>query len=78
MSFLFQATENDIRKQRGEPPLPEEDLSRLFRPIQPPPRLDNILTTSQISTYCGQLNQYASQSFGKLYMAEAVQKAGQQ
>merc|ERR1712180_377171 len=43
-------TENELRKQRGQPPLP----------------LDNMLTTGQIKTYCDHLGEFATQSFGKL------------
>merc|ERR1712062_417232 len=66
--------ENELRKQRGEPPLPEEDLNKMFRPLQPPLRLDNMLTTAQIGTYCDHLGEFATQSFGKLFIAESVQK----
>jgi len=66
--------DNDLRKQRGEAPLPDEDINKIFRPIQPPPRLDNLLATAQIGTYCDQLNQFGSQSFSKLFIAEQVQK----
>lgn len=31
------------RQSRGEPPLPEEDLSKLFKPPQPPARMDSLL-----------------------------------
>lgn len=67
------AQENDLRKNRGEPPLPDEDLSKLFRPLQPPPRLDNLLSTAQIGTYCDHLTDFASQSFSKLFIAENIQ-----
>lgn len=66
--------ENDLRKQRGEPPLPEEDINKVFRPLQPPLRLDNMLTAAQIATYCDLLGEFATQSFGKLFIAESVQK----
>lgn len=68
------AQENDLRKKRGEPSLPEEDINKLFRPLQPPLRLDNMLTTAQIGTYCDHLGEFATQSFGKLFIAESVQK----
>ncbi|XP_065669947.1 eukaryotic translation initiation factor 3 subunit H [Hydra vulgaris] len=68
------AQENDLRKQRGEQPLPDEDLNKLFRPLQPPQRLDNLLATAQIATCCDQLNDYAAQSFSKLFLAESIQK----
>ncbi|KAG8515553.1 Eukaryotic translation initiation factor 3 subunit H, partial [Galemys pyrenaicus] len=35
--------ENMQRQSRGEPPLPEEDLSKLFKPPQPPARMDSLL-----------------------------------
>jgi len=66
--------DNDLRKQRGEPPLPEEDINKIYRPLQPPTRLDNMLSTAQIGTYCDHLAEFATQSFGKLYIAESVQK----
>lgn len=31
------------RQSRGEPPLPEEDLSKLFKPHQAPARMDSLL-----------------------------------
>lgn len=74
---LFQAAENDQRVKRGEQPLPDEDISKVFRPIAPPSRLDNVLVNSQIGHYCEQLNRFASQSFGKLYMAKAIQNSSQ-
>jgi len=68
------AQENELRKQRGEPPQPEEDINKLYRPLQPPLRLDNMLTAAQIETYCDHLGEFATQSFGKLFIAESVQK----
>lgn len=68
------AQENDIRKQRGEASLPEEDITKVFRPLPPPARLDHLLSTAQIATYCDHLNEYTSQSFSKLFIAESVQK----
>lgn len=35
--------ENTQRQSRGEPPLPEEDISKLFKPPQAPPRMDTLL-----------------------------------
>lgn len=39
--------ENTQRQSRGEPPLPEEDLTKLFKPPQPPPRMDSLLIAGQ-------------------------------
>ena len=74
----MQAAENDQKIKRGEQPQADEDLTKVFRPIPPPQRLDNVLVNAQISTYCTQLKQFASQSFAKLYTAEAIQSEGQQ
>lgn len=35
--------ENAQRQSRGEPPLPEEDITKMFKPPQPPPRMDTLL-----------------------------------
>jgi len=65
--------ENQARQSRGEPPLPEEDLSKQFKPIPPLPRLDATITAGQINTYCRELSQFSSQALGKLFVAKALQ-----
>uniref|UniRef100_A0A8C2FQS4 Eukaryotic translation initiation factor 3, subunit H, b n=1 Tax=Cyprinus carpio TaxID=7962 RepID=A0A8C2FQS4_CYPCA len=65
--------ENAQRQSRGEPPLPEEDLSKMFKPPQPPPRMDTLLIASQLNTYCQTIKEFTSQNLGKLFMAEALQ-----
>jgi hypothetical protein len=37
------------RQSRGEPPLPEEDLSKLFKPPQAPARMDSLLIAGIVS-----------------------------
>jgi len=71
------AAENEQRIKRGEQPLPDEDLSKIFRSILPPSRLENVLVNSQIDYFCKQLNEFSSQSFTKFYLAEAIQTATQ-
>eukprot|EP00047_Mylnosiga_fluctuans_P002225 m.223704 g.223704 ORF g.223704 m.223704 type:complete len:322 (-) comp10964_c0_seq1:76-1041(-) len=65
--------ENQVRQQQGLPPLPDEDLSALFKPLAPFSCLDTLLVASQISRYCKQVSQFTSQSFGRLYLAQALQ-----
>lgn len=36
------------RQSRGEPPLPEEDLSKLFKPLQAPARMDSLLIAGTV------------------------------
>merc|ERR1711915_466128 len=67
------AAENAQRQTRGEPPLPDEDISKQFKPIAPLPRLDAMITSGQISNYCKQISQFCSQSLGKLYVSKALQ-----
>ena len=62
-----------MRKQRGESPLQEEDLTKIFKPLQPPPRLDSLLWAGQISCYTDQITEFATQSFGKLFLADSLQ-----
>jgi len=65
--------ENQQRQNRGEPPLPEEDVNKLFKPVQPPTRLDCLLVASQMNQYCQAISQFSAQSIGKLFMAESLQ-----
>merc|ERR1712142_795743 len=67
------AAENAQRQARGEPPMPDEDISKQFKPIAPLPRLDAMITSGQISNYCKQISQFCSQSLGKLYVSKALQ-----
>jgi len=64
------------KQDAREPVPPDEEINKIFRPIQPPSRLDNLLMTAQIGTYTEQLKDFASQSFAKLFVAEGVQKQG--
>lgn len=52
-SFYFQyqqrrQQENIQRQSRGEPPLPEEDINKLFKPPQPPPRMESLLIAGNV------------------------------
>jgi translation initiation factor 3 subunit H len=67
------AQENASRSARGEAPLPDDDVNKLFKSIPPPTRLDAMLCAGQISNYCTQINQFATQSLGKLFVSEALQ-----
>jgi len=69
------ALENKLRADRGDAPLPEEDLTKMFKTPLMPPRLDSLLLAGQISTYAGQINDFAKQSFGKLFMVDSLQDA---
>lgn len=67
--------ENAARQAKGEPPLPEEDLNKLFRPIPVPLRLNPMIVSGQINTYSQQITQFCSQSLAKLYITQTLQKA---
>ncbi|KAM5157833.1 eukaryotic translation initiation factor 3 subunit H [Mantella aurantiaca] len=65
--------ENIQRQSRGEPSLPEEDVTKLFKPPIPPARMDSLLIAGQINTYIQNIKEFTSQNLGKLFMAEALQ-----
>lgn len=69
------AQENAARAAKDEPPLPEDDVNKLFRPHPVPPRLTPMLTAGQISTYSQHISQFCSQSLAKLYITQALQNA---
>ena len=70
---LKRKQENEARIQRGEAPLPEEDLSKIFKPLQPPGRLEALLTSAQMDLYTKEVKNFATQSFGKLFVADQFQ-----
>ena len=75
----MQRAENEVRKAAGEEALPEEDPSLpFFRPVQQDSRqkdpLDILLMSAQVNNYCSQVNKFAGQSFGKLFLASSLHK----
>lgn len=66
--------DNAARKARGESPLPEEDLTKIFKPLQAPSRLESLLLSGQVNSYANQVSEFATQSFGKLFMADSLQQ----
>jgi len=66
-----------MRVDRGEAPLPEEDLNKMFKPLQVPPRLESLLLSGQITEYASQMKEFASQTFGKLFVTDSLQDSEQ-
>jgi len=67
--------DNEARKVKQEPELPEEDVTKLFRPLPVPPRLNSMIVSGQINTYSQHISQFCSQSLAKLYITQALQGA---
>lgn len=63
--------ENDIRKNQGLAPLPEEDVSRLFKIPPEPPRLESMLLLGQVDAYSKSLADSTSVALVKMYAANA-------
>ena len=66
--------ENSQRQANGLAAL-DEDTSPsnpIFKPIPPPSRLDSIIINNQIANNCAQINQFAGQSFSKLFLCSQV------
>lgn len=70
--------ENEARRSAGLEALPEEDPSLPFFKPYTDPRggnrdpLDSLLMAAQISNYAGQVNRFAGQTFGKLFLAQSL------
>jgi translation initiation factor 3 subunit H len=73
--LLKQSQENAVRVSKGETAVPEEDITKLFKPLPTPPRLNPMMVSGQINTYCKHISQFCSQSLAKLYMTQALQGA---
>ncbi|KAK9872295.1 hypothetical protein WA026_017097 [Henosepilachna vigintioctopunctata] len=69
------AQENAARAAKDEPPLPEEDINKMFRPHPVPPRLNPMIIAGQINTHSQAISQFCSQSLAKLYITQALQNA---
>lgn len=67
--------ENSQRSARGEEPLADEDLSKLFKPIPPPARLNPLILSGQTLSTSEQVSQFCSQSLAKWFSTEPLQKA---
>ena len=67
--------ENAARVAKGEPIQPEEDITKQFRPLPVPPRLNPMIVSGQVNTISQHINQFCSQSLAKLYLTEALQGA---
>jgi translation initiation factor 3 subunit H len=66
--------ENSARASRDEPPLPEEDLNKLFRPITMPPRLVPMMMAGQIDAYSQNISEFCSQSLAKLFIMQSLEE----
>jgi translation initiation factor 3 subunit H len=66
--------ENAARAARDEPPLPEDDILKLFRPIPIPLRLTPMILAGQIDAYSQHISQFCSQSLAKLYVMQSLQE----
>jgi translation initiation factor 3 subunit H len=63
--------ENQARIAQGLAPLPEEDVSRLFKIPGEPSRLESLLLLGQIDAYAKSLGDTSSASLVKMYGAKA-------
>lgn len=72
--------ENAARKEAGQALLPEKDMSLpFFKPLTDAKnvdRLDALLISARIGTYCDEINEFAGQSFSKLFLAGRLRGAG--
>lgn len=64
--------ENQKRIAAGDEPIGDEDIHRNAKTVPPAQRLDALLLSAQVDTYSKELMQFASQSFGKLLIADAL------
>lgn len=64
--------DNATRAAQGLPPLPEEDVSRLFKIPAEPSRLDSMLLLGRIDAYSKTLEETASTGLVKMYAARGA------
>ncbi|ETV75565.1 hypothetical protein H257_09989 [Aphanomyces astaci] len=66
--------ENKVRRDNGEDVLAEEDPNSLLKSLSQPSRLESLLITKQMNTYCENINRYAGKSLNKLFLAGNLHK----
>mmetsp|Transcript_3233 Transcript_3233/g.4727 ORF Transcript_3233/g.4727 Transcript_3233/m.4727 type:complete len:338 (-) Transcript_3233:220-1233(-) len=72
---LKRRNENELRRERGEPPLSEDPRNEPSLANGPgPSRLESLLIINQINTYCNQMNAFSGSSFGKIFLAGSLHK----
>jgi translation initiation factor 3 subunit H len=59
--------ENNARRERGEDLLAEAE-GPAFKRVAMPSQVDTILISSQIQTYCNQIQDFAGDSFSKVFL----------
>merc|ERR1712168_813736 len=69
--------ENQARASRGEDPLPEEDINKVFKTIAPPTRINPLILSGTISHTADEVSEFCSQSLAKLFVTEPLQNAKQ-
>jgi translation initiation factor 3 subunit H len=67
------AKENLMRTQRNEPPMTDEEVNKIIKPLPPLQRLEALLNYCQTVNFCSQTSSYAAQNMGKLFMSKALQ-----
>lgn len=70
--------ENQARTARGEEPLPDEEMSKVFKSIPPPSRLNPLILSGTISNTSEEVSEFCSQSMAKLFITEPLQNAKQE
>lgn len=73
-AIFIQRQENAIRAEKGQAPLPEDEVNTLFKLPAEPSRLDSMILTAQMHNFTKQLNQFAGPSLTRLYSIQELQK----
>ena len=68
------AKENAGRAMRGEPPLTEDEVNKIIKPLTAIQRLETVLNSCQTLNFCLQASSYSSQNIGKLFLSKALQE----
>lgn len=66
--------ENTIRVGKGEPPMAEDEINKIIKPLSVLQRFEAFLNYCQTLNYCRQTASYAAQNVGKLYLSKALQE----
>lgn len=69
-----QREENKALREAGSDKVVPEEDPEFFKSVHQPSRLESLLITKQMNTYCEHVNRYAGKSFQKLFLAAKFHK----
>jgi len=67
--------DNELRKEAGKPPLPDDERNPLWKPMLRPPRFESNLIANKINLHSQQITSSTAYALNQLYLIESLHKS---